>query len=68
MNLRRERIGYLFVTRLDSYEVDYQWHSARGFPIEDEWARKNPDAFTLAYANDEVRIYEVNLPMADLAR
>ena len=68
MNLRRERIGYLFVTRLDSYEVDYQWHSARGFPIEDEWARKSPDAFTLAYANDDVRVYEVSLPMTDLAR
>jgi hypothetical protein len=68
MNLRRERIGYLFVSRLDSYEVDYQWHDARGFPIEDEWARKSPDAFTLAYANDDVRVYEVSLPMTDLAR
>jgi hypothetical protein len=68
MNLERERITYLFVDRLDPYEIDYQWHNAEGFPIEDEWARRDPQAFQLRYANDDVRIYAVSLPMTDRAR
>ena len=68
MNLARERIDYLFVTRLDPYEIGYQRHDARGFPVEDEWAKKDPRAFRTIYSNDDVRIYAVNLPMTDLAR
>src|SRR5262249_15916572 len=45
MNLERERITYLFIDRLDAYEVDYQWHNPQGFPIEDDWARKDPHVF-----------------------
>jgi hypothetical protein len=68
MNLEREGIAYLFVGRLDPYELAYQWHNAGGFPIEDEWARKDPQSFTLRYSNDDVRIYAVSLPMTDRAR
>jgi hypothetical protein len=68
MNLKRERIAFLFVTTLDAYEIDYQWHDAQGFPIEDEWARRDAQSFRLVYSNDTVRIYEVNLPMTDVAR
>ena len=68
MNLERERITYLFIDRLDAYEIDYQWHNADGFPIEDEWARRDPRAFRLTYSNPDVRIYAVSLPMTDRAR
>jgi hypothetical protein len=68
MSLERERIAYLFVDRLDAYEVDYQWHDAAGFPIENEWARTDPQSFRLTYANDDVRIYAVSLAMTDRAR
>jgi hypothetical protein len=61
MNLRRERIGYLFVVSLDPYEIEYSWHNAQGFPIEDEWARSDPQAFKLVYSNEDVRIYQVDL-------
>jgi hypothetical protein len=59
MNLKRERIAYVFLATLDSYEIDYVWHNAQGFPIEDDWARMDPSAFRLVYENAEVRIYEV---------
>jgi len=68
MNLERERITYLFIDKLDAYEVDYQWHNAQGFPIEDDWARRDPGAFRLTYSNADVRIYSVSLPMTDRAR
>jgi hypothetical protein len=68
MNLERERIMYLFIDRLDAYEVGYQWHNAQGFPIEDEWARRDPRAFRLTFSNEDVRIYAVSLPMTDRAR
>jgi hypothetical protein len=61
MNLRRERIRYVFVVSLDPYEIEYSWHNAQGFPIEDEWARSDPKAFTLVYSNEDVRIYQVDL-------
>ncbi|HEX6463227.1 MAG TPA: hypothetical protein VFZ98_02185, partial [Vicinamibacterales bacterium] len=61
MNLKRQQIGYLFVMTLDPYELDYNWHTAEGFPIEDEWARSDPQAFRLVYSNEDVRIYEVKL-------
>jgi hypothetical protein len=61
MNLKREQITYVFLSTLDSYEIDYVWHNAQGFPIEDEWAKADPSAFRLVYENAEVRIYEVTL-------
>ncbi len=59
MNLKRERIAYVFLSTLDSYEIDYVWHNGQGFPIEDEWARTDPSTFRLVYENAAVRIYEV---------
>lgn len=61
-NLRARGVGWLFVSTLDPYEIDYVWHNAQGFPIEDEWAKADPRAFRLAYENPDVRIYQVTLP------
>ena len=52
-------VGYLFVSALSAYEIDYVWHNGDGFPIEDDWARLDPDAFTVVYENPQVRIYAV---------
>jgi hypothetical protein len=57
-NLETMRVRYLFVAMLSAYEVDYQWHDRRGFPIEDEWAHDDQAHFRLAYENPQVRIYE----------
>jgi hypothetical protein len=59
-NLHRQRVGYLFVAALSAYEIDYVWHNADGFPIEDEWASTTPSAFRIVYDNPQVRIYAVN--------
>jgi hypothetical protein len=59
-NLRRQRVGHLFVAALSAYEIDYVWHNADGFPIEDEWASTDPSAFHMVYDNPQVRIYAVN--------
>lgn len=61
-NLRSAGAGYLFVSVLSAYEIDYVWHNEQGFPIEDEWARAGPRAFRLVYENGQVRIYAVDLP------
>ena len=61
-NLRSAGAGYLFVSVLSAYEIDYVWHNEQGFPIEDEWARAGPQAFRLVYENGQVRIYAVDLP------
>ena len=60
-NLRSAGIVYLFVSVLSAYEIDYVWHNDAGFPIEDEWARADPQRFTLVYENSQVRIYAVAL-------
>ena len=56
---RRLGVRYVFLVTLDPYEIDYVWHNARGFPIEDEWAAGDTAAFRLVYENSDVRIYEV---------
>jgi hypothetical protein len=61
-NLKARQIGYVFVSRLDPYEIDYVWHTAQGFPIEDEWARTDPAGFRLVYENPGVRVYMVTTP------
>ncbi len=58
-NLDRRGVRYVFISTLDPYEIDYVWHTAQGFPIEDEWARADP-SFRLAYENPDVHIYEVH--------
>jgi hypothetical protein len=61
-NLRSAGAGYLFVSVLSAYEIDYVWHNDDGFPVEDEWARADTQAFRLVYANGQVRIYALALP------
>jgi hypothetical protein len=59
-NLEAQTVGYLFVTELSAYEIDYVWHNERGFPIEDDWAESDPARFHLVYANPQVRIYALD--------
>lgn len=59
-NLRVLDVDYLFISALSAYEIDYVWHNAGGFPIEDEWAAADPRAFHLRFENPQVRIYAVD--------
>jgi hypothetical protein len=61
-NLRSAAVTYLFVSVLSAYEVDFVSHNDGGFPIEDDWARADPGAFTLVYENGQVRIYALAQP------
>jgi hypothetical protein len=60
-NLRTLGVNDVFVSVLSAYEIDFNHHDAAGFPIEDEWARADPQAFPLLYENAQVHIYGVNL-------
>jgi hypothetical protein len=60
-NLKADGARHLFVAALSPYEIDYVWHNADGFPIEDEWARADPGSFVLLYENYQVRVYGVAL-------
>jgi hypothetical protein len=60
-NLAKLRIGYLCVFALNPYEVKYVWHNGDGFPVEDEWARADPQAFRLVVDNAAARIYAVHV-------
>jgi hypothetical protein len=60
-NLMRLRVDYLFVTTLSAYEIDYVWHNAGGFPVENEWAAADPQSFHLGYENLQVRMYAVDV-------
>jgi hypothetical protein len=59
-NLKARGVGVLFVTALSAYEIDYNWHDARGFPIEAAWAQSDPEAFTLLYDNAQAEVYAVH--------
>jgi hypothetical protein len=61
-NLQTFKVTHVFVAALTAYDIDYVWHNDGGFPIEDEWARRDPSAFHLIYENPQVRIYAVALP------
>jgi hypothetical protein len=61
-NLQAEGVTHVFVSVLSAYEIDYVWHNAGGFPIEDDWARLDPRSFTLVYSNDQARIYAIAQP------
>ena len=61
-SLKALGVDRLFVSSLSAYEIDYVWHNGGGFPIEDDWARNDPSAFTLLYENPQVRIYAVRPP------
>jgi hypothetical protein len=56
-NLRAAKVTHLFVSVLSAYEIDYVWHNAEGFPVEDEWAHADPHTFTLLFENGQVRVY-----------
>jgi hypothetical protein len=59
-NLETEAVRHLFVAALSPYEIDFVWHNERGFPIEDEWAKSDPQMFQLLYENPQVRIYAID--------
>jgi hypothetical protein len=59
-NLQVLGVRHLFVSTLSAYEIDYVWHNEGGFPIEDEWAKMDPQSFQLVYENPDVRIYQVD--------
>ena len=61
-NLRSLGIDRLFVSALSAYEIDFVWHNDRGFPIEDEWAKADPQTFRLVFENLQVRIYRLAQP------
>jgi hypothetical protein len=59
-NLQVLGVTHVFIAALSAYEVDYVWHNAEGFPIEDEWAKADPRTFEVVYENRDVRIYAVD--------
>jgi len=61
-NLKSLGVDRLFVSALSAYEIDYVAHDAGGFPVEDDWARAAPAAFTPLYENAQIRIYAVHPP------
>jgi hypothetical protein len=61
-NLRAAGVSYLFASALSAYEIDYSWHDEGGFPIEAEWARRDPAVFRLIYENGQVRLYALSSP------
>jgi hypothetical protein len=61
-NLKARGATLLFVTPLSAYEIDYNWHDARGFPVEAAWAHSEPEAFTLLYENAQAQVYAVHAP------
>lgn len=62
MSLHRLGVAHLFVAMLSAYEINYQWHNAGGFPVEDAWAAADPRSFRVEYENPQVRIYAVSHP------
>jgi len=61
-SLHRLGVAHLFVAMLSAYEINYQWHNAGGFPVEDAWAAADPQSFRVEYENAQVRIYAVSQP------
>jgi len=61
-NLRAAGVSQLFVTVLSAYELEFSWHDEGGFPIEDAWARADPNLFRLLYENGQVRVYSLAHP------
>ncbi|MDD4979725.1 MAG: hypothetical protein PHC54_00435 [Candidatus Omnitrophica bacterium] len=51
-NLRERNTDYLFI---------YSLHQTRdiAFPIEDSWAKANPDKFALVFENNAIHIYKI---------
>ena len=51
-NLKKRNADYLFI---------YSLHQTKEtvFPLEDEWARNNPERFGLSFSNPTIRIYKI---------
>lgn len=58
-NLAHHRIDILFVTALYPEVQPAMDHDAAGFPIERGWAESTPELFSLLFAADGVRVFEV---------
>lgn len=56
-NLKKERIGYLFIAL--PFPENRESEDPAKFPIEDEWALARPQDFQLVYVNSLARIYKV---------
>jgi hypothetical protein len=57
-NIKKEKIGYLFVALplpLNNDSMD-----PGEFPIEDKWAREHPDNFMMIFQNSLAHIYKVS--------
>jgi hypothetical protein len=61
-NLRARGVDLLFVMTLSPYEIDHNWHDARGFPIEATWAQSDSALFTRVFVNSRVQIFAVRAP------
>ncbi|MEW6101144.1 MAG: hypothetical protein AB1481_02500 [Candidatus Omnitrophota bacterium] len=63
---RRELSQKSWLKNIRSNAVDmlvvYLPHEENKFPIEDEWAAKNPDKFRLVYKNSKAKVYSVKMP------
>jgi hypothetical protein len=58
-NLKRQNVGYLFLTRMSVLmEADYLRDDA-GFPVENTWAETHPELFERVFENPEVRIFRL---------
>lgn len=60
-NLLAGGVDFVFISALSAYEIDNNWHNEGGFPIEDEWARADPQTFNVVYENPQVRIYAIGV-------
>jgi len=56
-NVIAARVSYLCVFRLET-----AWGGSGSFPVEDEFARREPARFSLAWASESARIYAVRAP------
>ncbi|MDD5617784.1 MAG: hypothetical protein PHG69_01695, partial [Candidatus Omnitrophica bacterium] len=58
-NLKKDRIEFLYVSQ--PYLNNRESEDPKAFPIEDEWAKSDPDNFKLVYSNSMIHIYKVLL-------
>ena len=50
-NLLKNKTDYLFIYS--------ELHTAKPFPIEDEWASTHPEKFNLVFKNNDTHIYKL---------
>jgi hypothetical protein len=59
MNLKKERIEYLFIAL--PFFNNRESEDPNKFPIEDEWIGMHPEEFQLVFSNPLARIYKVSI-------